>query len=145
MKKLPAAAVLVLAAVIAVTSAGCEPKSDVDSEMTVSENKAEKRTADELRAEIIGQWGRLDEVMHYFNPDMSCVIGGMQGTYDIDENDNLIMTTMSGSETVYEWAAMRTQAESENYWFLDGNILKVNGNEFVKIESENTPDLPFSE
>ena len=83
--------------------------------------------------------------MHYFNPDMSCVIGGMQGTYDIDENDNLIMTTMSGSETVYEWAAMRTQAESENYWFLDGNILKVNGNEFVKIESENTPDLPFSE
>ena len=110
--------------------------SSTSTESTAEETK----TADELKKEIIGQWGRLDEVMHYFLEDKRCVIGGMQGTYDIDDENNLVLTTMSGSVTVYDWASSGGQSTSANYWYLDGDTLKINGNEFTRIYGKETPD-----
>ena len=114
---------------------------NVSVSSTSTESTAEEtKTADELKKEIIGQWGRLDEVMHYFLEDKRCVIGGMQGTYDIDDENNLVLTTMSGSVTVYDWASSGGQSTSANYWYLDGDTLKINGNEFTRIYGKETPD-----
>lgn len=116
--------------------------TDVDksSVSTVESTVEVTKNADELRNEIVGQWGRLDEVMNYFLEDKRCVIGGMQGTYDIDDENNLVLTTMSGSITTYDWASSRGQITAENYWYLDGDTLKINGNEFTKIYGKETPD-----
>ena len=114
---------------------------NVSVSSTSTESTAEEtKTADELKKEIIGQWGRLDEVMHYFLEDKRCVIGGMQGTYDIDDENNLVLTTMSGSVTVYDWANSGGQSTSANYCYLDGDTLKINGNEFTRIYGKETPD-----
>ncbi len=93
-------------------------------------------TADELKLSLIGEWGRLDETMHYFYEDMTCVIGGTQGTYDIDDDLNLLLTPMDGTTTTYEWAQSSADAESSNYWYFDGETLTVNGNTFTRIEDE---------
>lgn len=101
----------------------------------------------ELKSAIIGQWGRQGETMHYFNRDMSCIVGGMQGTYDIDSSGTLLLTTMSGSVTRYEWADSREKAKSENYWSMEDGTIKVNGNAFTKISDSDyldemqTPDI----
>lgn len=94
----------------------------------------------ELKAEIIGQWGRQSETMHYFNKDMSCIVGGMQGTYDIDGSGALVLTTMSGSVTRYEWADSSQKAQSENYWSMKDSTIKVNGNAFIKISDSDYLD-----
>lgn len=100
----------------------------------------EELSAQELREELVGQWGRLDEPMHFFYEDGSCVIGGMQGTYEVDGGRSLVLTTMSGSKTVYAWAKSYTQTESADYWYLRGDEITINGNRFTKIADENTPD-----
>lgn len=146
MRKFIKMSVLVLTVVFMLAACDSDNNSDNDTAVDISSistaesTTEETKTADELKTEIIGQWGRLDEVMHYFLEDKRCVIGGMQGTYDIDDENNLVLTTMSGSVTTYDWASSRGQTTSENYWYLDGDIMKINGNEFTKIYGEETPD-----
>lgn len=139
---------LVLALTVVFMLAACNSNnnSDTDTDVDISsvptaESSVEKtKNSDELKTEIVGQWGRLDEVMHYFLENKRCVIGGMQGTYDIDDENNLVLTTMSGSVTTYDWASSRGQTTAENYWYLDGDTMKINGNEFTKIYGKETPD-----
>ena len=127
---------------------GCNPDKniDTDSDVDVSavtnkqSSAVETITSNELKAKIIGQWGRLDEVMHYFTEDGRCVIGGMQGAYNIDDENNLVLTTMSGSVTTYDWASSRGQTKAEHYWYIDGDTMKIDGNEFTKIYGKETPD-----
>ncbi len=112
----------IIAALLAVTLAfsGCSNSS----------------SADEVKASVIGEWGRLDETMHYFYSDMTCIIGGIQGTYDIDDDLNLLLTPMDGTQTTYEWAQSSGDADTSNYWYLDGDTLTVNGNTFTRITDE---------
>ena len=114
-----------------------EPAQSDTSETTSSRPEY---SADEIRRELPGEWGRLEKVMHYFLSDGSCVIGGMQGTYAIDDNRSLILTTMSGSVTEYVWAESFAETDSSNYWYLDGDIITINGNQFTKIS--DTVDTP---
>lgn len=114
-----------------------EDLSDTESSVVEGNVSVDMET---LKKNIVGEWGRLDEPMHYFYSDMKCVIGGMQGNYDIIDDGTLVMTTMSGSVTNYEWAKSRSDAQSENYWYLDGDTLTVNGNLFTKIAEEETKD-----
>ena len=132
--------VFILAACESDNNSDTDTVIDISSISTTESTQDETKTADELKTEIIGQWGRLDEVMHYFLEDKRCVIGGMQGTYDIDDENNLVLTTMSGSVTTYDWASSKGQTTAENYWYVDGDIMKINGNEFTKIYGEETPD-----
>lgn len=126
---------------ISVLSCGCqgEDKFNVSSEITSPaetssySSEISVYSAEKIRENIIGEWGRLEKTMHYFYEDGSCVIGGMQGTYKIEENKSLILTTMSGSVTEYVWASSFTKTDSPNYWYLDGDIITINGNQFTKI------------
>ncbi len=114
---------------------GGEDTVAVSSQEDVSSVVSEKTeySTDEIREVLVGEWGRLEKTMHYFYEDGSCVIGGMQGTYEIDDNKSLILTTMSGSVTQYEWASSFTKTDSPNYWYLDGDIITIDGNQFTKI------------
>lgn len=96
-------------------------------------------SSDNLNDSLLGEWGRLGETMHIFNADGSCVIGGMQGTFRIDNDNNLILTTMSGAEVIYEFAESKSKAETENYWYLSEDTITVNGNTFTRIIEEETP------
>lgn len=121
----------------------CNEDNQTESSLSSSDAVSEESVStDELLEEIVGQWGRLDEVMHYFNADKTCIVGGMQGTYDIDESNSLILTTMDGIPTTYEWARSSTQAAGSNYWYLDDNVITINGNTFTKIVEEETPTVP---
>lgn len=109
-----------------------------DNTSSKSDNSAVEVSAvsEDIKTKIIGQWGRQGKTMHYFNSDMTCIVGGMQGTYEIDEGMNLILTTMSGSDTVYEWAKSGSDASSSNYWNMTDDTLTVNGNTFTKVSDE---------
>lgn len=137
-KFLKITALISAVALMSVPFVGCT--SDNDDTSVVESSTVEKLDSATLKAEIIGEWGRLDEGMHYFLEDMSCIIGGMQGTYDIDENSALVLTTMSGSVTVYEWAESRADATTEHYWNMVDGVITIDGNNFTKISSE-TPDF----
>lgn len=122
-------AMLLAAALLVFSMCACsdsEDTSSLESRLSVSE----------IKTDIIGQWGRQGETMHYFNTDMTCIVGGMQGTYEIDDSSNLILTTMSGSKTTYEWAESSTDASTPNYWSMTADTLTVNGNTFTKISDE---------
>lgn len=122
----------------------CETDKNSDSTNSISESQTESTEEIKdpvyLRKQLVGQWGRLEEVMHYFTEDNRCIVGGMQGTYEIDDDCTLVMTTMSGSVTKYVWAKSYDKAESNNYWYLQDDNLTVNGNSFTKIYGQETPD-----
>lgn len=133
---------LILATVLLLVGCNSDKENNRDSDVNPSSvsNVDETKSVDELKTEIIGQWGRLDEAMHYFMEDKRCVIGGMQGTYDIDDESKLVLTTMSGSVTIYDWASSRVNTTSEHYWYLVGDTMKIDGNEFTKIYGKETPE-----
>ena len=129
LKRIIAAAALSLLLVLC----GCDKPQTAEEASSAIQSEKTEYTADEIRAYITGEWGRLEKVMHYFYNDGSCVIGGMQGTDKIDDDRNLVLTTMSGSVTVYDWASSFTKTDSPDYWYLDGDIITINGNQFTKI------------
>lgn len=140
MKKFTAIILTVISIIFAMTISGCN--SDDETISTVSADASAQLSAEQLKSEIIGQWGRQGEVMHYFNSDMTCIIGGMQGTYDIDTANSLVLTTMGGTVTTYEWAQSSADAHSKNYWKLSESEITINGNMFTKIAGEETADQP---
>lgn len=112
--------------------------SDSDNEKTDISDISAVPSAESLKENITGQWGRLGETMHYFNKDMTCIIGGMQGTYDINSSASLVLTTANGDTVVYIWSETGiTGTDSGSTWSLVNGILKVNGNTFEKISDED--------
>lgn len=143
MNKFTKTAILITACgMLAASFCACDSSDSTDSsgEESIVKESAVSADAATLKKTVVGEWGRLDEPMHYFYSDMTCVIGGMQGTYDINEECALVLTTMSGSVTTYEWAMSSTEAQGENYWYLDGDTITINGNCFTKIAGEETKD-----
>lgn len=127
---------------LAVSLCACNSDTSTENESTLTSAAESERVVDSetLKSELIGEWGRLDEVMHCFYDDETCVIGGMIGTFDIDENNNLILTTTDGISTSYEWAVSSAAATSANYWYLENDTVKINGNTFTKIIEDETED-----
>ena len=134
-KILKITAIFVVSVLLACFMCACD-RSDNTSSTTDSFVSESSAALDDIKTKIIGQWGRQGKTMHYFNSDMTCIVGGMQGTYEIDDGRNLILTTMSGSATVYEWAKSGSEASSSNYWNMTDDTLTVNGNTFTKISDE---------
>ena len=121
-------------ACLLIIAAGCgnasENKTSSHSESVSSNAEKAKPEAGSLRREIIGSFGRLGEVMHEFYDDGMCVIGGMAGDYEIDDNCTLILTTVNGTRTEYVWGDIT----ADNYWRFEDGVITVNGNEFSKID-----------
>ena len=129
--------------VLCVTVCACDDKTDNSgaSSVQITTSKSEySPSADQLKTELCGEWGRLDEPMHSFKEDMTCIIGGMMGTYDISADRTLILTTESGAKTEYDWAQSRGDTQSNNYWYLKDDVIKINGNQFTKIIEEAAQD-----
>lgn len=133
LKKILAAAVAAMLLVMPMSAC-----NDSNNEKTDISDISAVPSAESLKANIIGQWGRLGETMHYFNKDMSCIIGGMKGTYDINNSASLVLTTANGDTVVYIWSETGiTGSNSGSTWSLVNGILKVNGNTFEKISDED--------
>ena len=124
MKKLFAvifSAILISASAIAISGCGCN-KDD---------------TANQPATEIVGNWGgRSDEIEAEFKDDGTCVIGGVTGTYDIDENNTLTVTPNTNEETSAEpltfehYNNNNTSAIQPNQWAIIDNVLYINGQQY---------------
>ena len=130
-KRLFAAAVCV---VLCMSMAACSDQKDntIAESSSQAVSQKEELTAQQLRESIVGNWGRLDEVMHEFYDDNTCVVGGMFGDYEIEDDRRLVMTTSGGTKTEYYW----NDTSQFNNWLLDGDTLTVNGNQFTRIIDE---------
>ena len=136
-RTLAAGAALIMAASFAACGGedtSSEPAEETSSVVSAAEQPPEKA---ELEKQIVGNWGRLGEIMHIFYDDGTCLVGGVHGIYEIAENGTLVMTTMGGTKIEYVWNDTR----SVNNWKLADNTLTVNGNEFSRIiiESDDEP------
>ena len=94
-------------------------------------SETSEKSAQQLRTEIIGEWGRLGETMHEFYDDGACIIGGMYGSYEITDERSLVTTTEGGTVTEYKWNG----SASDNSWNLDGDTITVNGSSFTRVQS----------
>lgn len=132
MKKLFAiifSAVIISASAFAISGCGCSNKD----------------TANQPATDIVGDWGgRSDDIEAEFNDDGSCVIGGVTGTYKIDENNNLILTPNSSEETAPEsqtfeyYSDSNTSAIQPNQWTVVDNVLYINGQQYNGITNNTT-------
>lgn len=126
---------LIIAAALVLTAplSGCgsENNSSEPSEVSASAVSSQPPKAEDVRRSIVGSWGRLGEVMHSFYKSGDCVIGGMYGSYEVEDDLTLVLTTTSGTRTEYVW-----NGKTEDYWRMEDDILTVNGNQFTKISDE---------
>ncbi len=123
----------VSAAAVLLTWCGCSDggKSEVSELTSQSQtSSAEAPSAQTLRRDIVGSWGRLGEVMHEFYSDNTCIVGAMFGDYEIEDDASLVLITTSGNRIEYVWGDF-TQT---NWWTLESDTLTVNGNQFSRIE-----------
>ncbi|MBQ1389686.1 MAG: hypothetical protein IIY78_08675 [Clostridia bacterium] len=115
------------------STAGCSGSNDKtsDSSIETSVSETSEKSAQQIRTEIIGEWGRLGETMHEFYDDGACIIGGMYGSYEITDERSLVTTTEGGTVTEYKWNG----SASDNSWNLDGDTITVNGSSFTRVQS----------
>lgn len=124
MKKLFAiifSAIIISAGVCAISGCGCSNKDNSDQPATA----------------IVGDWGgRSDDIEAEFNDDGTCIIGGVTGTYTIDENNNLIVTPNTDEETSAEsltfeyYSDSNTSAIQPDQWTVVDNVLYINGQQY---------------
>ncbi|MEE0265072.1 MAG: hypothetical protein UD936_05530 [Acutalibacteraceae bacterium] len=124
MKKLFAiifSAIIISAGVCAISGCGCSNKDNSDQPATA----------------IVGDWGgRSDDIEAEFNDDGTCIIGGVTGTYTIDENNNLIVTPNTDEETSAEpltfeyYSGSNTSAIQPDQWTVVDNVLYINGQQY---------------
>lgn len=113
----------IVLAVSAFTIAGCGcSNSDISQESAT---------------DIVGNWGgRSDDVEAEFNDDGTCIIGGVVGTYEIDENNTLTVTPNSDGETESEslifeyYDGNGTSGIQKNQWTINDNTLYINGYQY---------------
>lgn len=88
----------------------------------------------DVKAEdIVGYWGRSGKVMHTFESDGTCIIGGIVGTYQISEDFVLTTTPNGGDAMVFLYSDSEENIEN-NEWFLKaGEKLYINGSQFSWI------------
>ena len=102
-------------------------------------------TANEPATEIVGNWGgRSDDVEAEFNDDGTCVIGGVTGTYEVDENNTLTVTPNSNGEAEPESMVFEyynnddTSAIQPNQWTVNGDTLFINGHQYNSTSTGNS-------
>ncbi len=133
MKKLFAiifSAIIISVSAFAISGCGC--------------NKEDTTT--QPSTEIVGNWGgRSDDIEAEFKEDGSCVIGGVTGTYEIDENNTLTVTPNSSEETSAQPLTFEhynnnnnTSAIQPNQWAIIDNVLYINGQQYNGVT--NTTD-----
>ena len=98
--------------------------------------------------DIVGNWGeRSDDVEIEFNDDGTCIIGGINGTYEIDDENRLTVTpnTEEGSNEsaeplVFEYYNGDGNFSSipQNQWAISDNKLYINGYQYSKEDTNSS-------
>ena len=125
-------AVVLTASAFTITGCGCSNNNE---------------TSPEPATDVVGEWGgRSDDVEAEFNDDGTCIIGGVTGTYEIDENNTLTVTPNSNGETnseplVFEYYSNSdTSSIQQNQWTIVDDKLYINGHQY----NSNTTDSSSS-
>lgn len=99
----------------------------------------------EPATDIVGNWGgRSDDVEAEFNDDGTCTIGGVVGTYEIDENNTLTVTPASDGETesdslVFEFYNDNdTSRIQQNQWTVNDGTLYINGYQYSSTSTDSS-------
>ncbi|MEE1056147.1 MAG: hypothetical protein UH239_02755 [Acutalibacteraceae bacterium] len=126
-------AILVVSA-IAISGCGC--------------NKDESGVSNTPDTDIVGNWGeRSDDIEVEFNDDGTCTIGGINGTYEIDDKNRLTVTpnTEEGSNEsaeplVFEYYNGDGNFSSipQNQWAISDNKLYINGYQYSKEDTNSS-------
>ncbi|MBQ7521799.1 MAG: hypothetical protein IJU14_02850 [Clostridia bacterium] len=136
---------VVMIAIVGLSGCGCADKN-VDSSVSAVQQ------SEEPSKDIVGEWGgRSDDVSVKFNDDGSCEIGGIQGTYEIDDKNTLTVTPKSENENdtpqpmVFEYYSGDTteSAVPSNQWAIQDGTIYINGYQYTRQtaeenQSENT-------
>lgn len=126
----------VILAVSAITISGCG----------CSKNESEVSTTPDT--DIVGNWGeRSDDVEVEFNDDGTCTIGGINGTYEIDDKNRLTVTPSveegsneSAESLVFEYYNGDGNFSSipQNQWAISDNKLYINGYQYSKEDTNSS-------
>lgn len=84
---------------------------------------------------IVGTWGgRSDNVEALFDEDGTCIVGGVVGTYEVDEEDNTLTVTPNGGNTyTYSWNdAEDVNSISSDEWGIVNDQIYINGYTYTK-------------
>lgn len=127
-------AVILAVSAIAISGCGC------------SKNESEVSTTPDT--DIVGNWGeRSDDIEVEFNDDGTCTIGGINGTYEIDDKNRLTVTpnTEEGSNEsaeplVFEYYNGDGNFSSipQNQWAISDNKLYINGYQYSKEDTNSS-------
>lgn len=108
----------------------------------------ENQTSKTPSTNIVGNWGeRSDDIEVEFNDDGTCTIGGINGTYEIDEENRLTVTPNnegnseeSATPLVFEYYNGDGNLSSipQNQWAISDNKLYINGYQYTKEDSDDS-------
>ena len=136
---------IVMIAIVGLSGCGCADKNVNNSASAVQQSK-------EPSEDIVGEWGgRSDDVSVKFNDDGSCEIGGIQGTYEVDDKNTLTVTPKSENENdapqpmlfeYYSGDVIESSVPS-NQWAIQDGTIYINGYQYTRQtlednSSENT-------
>lgn len=111
-------------------------------------NKDESEISSTPDTDIVGSWGeRSDNVEVEFNDDGTCTIGGINGTYEIDDKNRLTVTpnTEEGSNESAESLVFEYYNGDGNFsyipqnqWAILDNKLYINGYQYSKEDTDSS-------
>ena len=131
-------ALIMVTALAGLSGCGCSDKTIDSSSQT---QKVKKPSED-----IVGEWGeRTDDADVQFNEDGTCEIGGVRGTYEVDDNNTLTVTpdTDSTRESdnpkpmVFEYYSgdVINSSVPSNQWAITDDTIYINGYQYRKTNT----------
>ncbi len=120
---------------------GC---TDKNAESGVSAAEQSKEPSED----IVGEWGgRSDDVSVKFDDDGNCEIGGIKGTYEVDDKNTLTVTPKSENENdtpkpmVFEYYSgdASGSAVPSNQWTIQDGTIYINGYQYTRQTAEENP------
>lgn len=127
-------AIVIAVSVVSLSGCGCS-------------NPENNSTSSSPSTDIVGDWGeRSDDVEVEFNDDGTCIIGGIQGTYEIDDDNTLTVTPNSEDDSeseeslVFEYYNSDGEISSvpSNQWTIIEDKLYINGYQYTKENDESS-------
>ena len=127
-------ALITVTSAVSLTGCGCSDKAVNNTTSAVSQSE-------EPSKDIVGKWGgRTDDVDVNFKDDGTCEIGGIQGTYEVDDKNTLTVTPKSENENdnpqpmVFEYYSGDTTVSSvpSNQWAIQNDTIYINGYQYTR-------------
>ena len=131
---------MIFCMLIAVTATGSLSGCGCSDRAVSNDIAAVSQSADPSE-DIVGDWGgRTDGVDVNFKEDGTCEIGGIKGTYEIDENNTLTVTPDSEGENdnpqpmifAYYSGDATASAVPSDEWVIQDNVIYISGYQYTR-------------